>query len=133
MSIALSTSGQFMNTAKTMDEFKFNMAYIAQYSPRPGAASSRWDDDVEHTTKKNRLQLLTDRLKIHSHEYNQALVGKVLPILIVKKDRKAGYLSGLTEGKIIVRIKSIDEALIGQFINVRITSASNFSTEGEVV
>jgi tRNA-2-methylthio-N6-dimethylallyladenosine synthase len=125
------TEEQFQHTVKAMDEFKFNMAYIARYSPRPGAASSRWDDDVEHETKKDRLQQLSEKLKFHSHIYNQTLVGKEMPILIVKKDRKAGYLSGLTEGKIIVRIKSTDESLIGQFVHVRITSASDFSTEGE--
>ena len=29
-----------------MEEFRFAMAYIARYSPRPGATSSRWPDDV---------------------------------------------------------------------------------------
>ncbi|MBE0639226.1 MAG: MiaB/RimO family radical SAM methylthiotransferase, partial [Bacteroidales bacterium] len=40
------TDEQFENTRKIMDEFSYNMAYIAQYSQRPGAASSRWIDDV---------------------------------------------------------------------------------------
>jgi len=36
------TEEEFKNTCAIMDEFKYNMAYIAQYSPRPGATSSRW-------------------------------------------------------------------------------------------
>ncbi|MFA9388969.1 MAG: MiaB/RimO family radical SAM methylthiotransferase [Prolixibacteraceae bacterium] len=124
---------QFENTVKAMDEFKFNMAYIARYSPRPGAASSRWDDDVNHEIKKNRLQILSEHLQQHSLEYNQHILGKVLTVLVVKKDRKPGYLSALTEGKIIVRISSNDDALIGQFIQVKITSIRSLSTEGEVL
>lgn len=127
------TDEQFENTVKAMDEFKFNMAYIARYSPRPGAASSRWDDDVNHETKKERLQTLSNHLQEHSREYNQLLVGKELLVLVVKNDRKQGHLSALTEGKIIVRIQSDDHSLIGQFVQVKIKSASGFSTEGELI
>ncbi|MBT7789999.1 MAG: AAA domain-containing protein, partial [Calditrichaeota bacterium] len=41
------TDEQFQNTLKLMEEVKFNMAYIAMYSPRPGAASSRWSNDID--------------------------------------------------------------------------------------
>lgn len=127
------TDAQFENTVKAMEEFRFNMAYIARYSPRPGAASSRWNDDIPHQVKKDRLQTLSDALKSHSHEYNKTLVGKTLKILIVKNDRKKGYLSGLTEGKTIVRIPSDNQQLIGNFVHVKINSAAPFSTEGEII
>lgn len=124
---------QFTATLKAMDEFKFNMAYIARYSPRPGAASSRWDDDVDHESKKERLHLLSEALKQHSFNYNQALCGKVLRVLVVKKDRKSGYLSALTEGKIIVRFASENERLIGKMVKVKINSAAEFATEAELL
>ncbi|MDA3930691.1 MAG: MiaB/RimO family radical SAM methylthiotransferase [Prolixibacteraceae bacterium] len=124
---------QFQNTVKALDEFKFNMAYIARYSPRPGAASSRWIDDVDHETKKERLQILSETLKVHSLAYNKKLLNRELTVLVVKKDRKEGHLSALTEGKIIVRIKSSNEELIGQFLKVKINSISGFSTEGVVI
>ncbi len=47
------TDEQFENTRKIMDEFRYNMAYIAQYSQRPGAVSSRWIDDVPREVKKS--------------------------------------------------------------------------------
>jgi tRNA-2-methylthio-N6-dimethylallyladenosine synthase len=53
------TEKEFENTMKIMEEFKYNMAYIAQYSPRPGATSSRWDDDVPKDIKKERFHRLT--------------------------------------------------------------------------
>jgi tRNA-2-methylthio-N6-dimethylallyladenosine synthase len=46
------TDEQYENTRKALAEFKFNMAYIARYSVRPGARSARWADDVPHAIKK---------------------------------------------------------------------------------
>jgi tRNA-2-methylthio-N6-dimethylallyladenosine synthase len=127
------TEVEFENTRKVMEEFKYNMAYIAQYSPRPGAASSRWADDIPKEIKKDRYHALTEELMKHSLEYNQNQVGKTVKVLVRGKDRKEGYLSALTEGKIIVRFASDDESLIGEFVHVRIDSAVPFSTEGELI
>jgi tRNA-2-methylthio-N6-dimethylallyladenosine synthase len=124
---------QFMNTRAAMEEIRFNMAYIARYSPRPGAASSRWDDDVPHETKKERLHNLSELLQQHSLEHNRQMIGKTYTVLVTGKDRKTGLLSGLTEGRIIVRILSKSDKLIGEFVDVSITSAADFATEGELV
>lgn len=126
------TGAEFENTRKIMEEFKYNMAYIAKYSPRPGATSSRWADDVPHETKKSRLEILTNELKKHSAAYNQRLVGTSIPVLVTGNNRKGGYLSGLTEGKINVRFPSRNLALIGQFVHIKITAASDLSIEGEL-
>ena len=122
---------QFQNTIKAMEEFRFNMAYIAQYSPRPGAASSRWDDDVTPDVKKDRFRRLTQELQKHSLELNKQMIGKSFRVLVTGKDRKDGYLSGLTEGKIVLRFQSDDNSLIGTFTNLTITSATAFSLEGK--
>jgi tRNA-2-methylthio-N6-dimethylallyladenosine synthase len=125
------TEQQFAETVKAFDEFKFNMAYIAQYSPRPGAASSRWADDIPPDVKKDRLHRLSEELKRHALEYNKTLVGKDLRVLVTGQDRKEGYLSGLTEGKIVLRFPSDDNSLIGNFVDVKMKSATPFSLEGE--
>ncbi len=127
------TEEEFENTRKIMGEFKYNMAYIAQYSPRPGAASHEWPDDVPVNVKKKRYHVLTGDLMKYSLEYTRNMIGKTLKVLVRGKDRKAGYLSALTEGKIIVRFASEDDNLIGNFVNVKINSATPFSTEGELV
>ena len=124
------TEEEFENTRKAMEEFKYNMAYIAQYSPRPGAASHEWPDDIPVQVKKECYHKLTDELMKHSLEYNQGIIGKTFKVLVRGKDRKEGYLSALTEGKIIVRFASENDVLIGQYVKVKITSAAPFSTEG---
>jgi tRNA-2-methylthio-N6-dimethylallyladenosine synthase len=125
------TEEQFINTSKALEEFQFNMAYIAKYSARPGAASYRWDDDVSISDKKDRFERLTKQLSEISETYNKSLIGKNFRVLVLGKDRKAGHLYGLTEGKIIVRFASVQDSLIGTFIDVTITGASDFSVEGE--
>lgn len=127
------TEDQFQNTVSAMEEFTFNMAYIAKYSARPGAASYRWDDDVSNAVKKERFERLTKQLSMISENYNRGLIGKTFRILVLGKDRKAGYLYGLTEGKIIVRFASVQESLIGTFTDVTVLSASDFSVEGEKI
>lgn len=124
---------QFQSTLAAMEEFRYQMAFIAQYSPRPGAASARWDDDVPAETKKDRLNVLTEVLRETSLEYNASLVGRTLTVLVEKADRKPGYLQGRTEGKISVRFASADESLIGGFAEVKIGSAVPFSLEGTLV
>lgn len=127
------TDEQFENTLKAMQEFRFNMAYIARYSPRPGAASSRWEDDISHEVKKDRLHILSNTLQQHSAELNRKMIGREYKVLVIQQDRKKGYLSALTEGKIIVRFASNEPGLTGKFVKLKITSAADFAVEGELV
>ncbi|MBR3697990.1 MAG: tRNA (N6-isopentenyl adenosine(37)-C2)-methylthiotransferase MiaB [Bacteroidales bacterium] len=123
---------EFENTRKAMEEFKYNMAYIAQYSVREGAVASKWEDDVPKEVKRQRYHRLTEELMKHSLIYNQALVGTTVKMLVEDFDRKNGYLTGHTEGKIVIRFASKDTSLIGQIVEVMVTSASALSIEGEL-
>jgi tRNA-2-methylthio-N6-dimethylallyladenosine synthase len=127
------TDEQFENTRKIMDRFNYNMAYIAQYSQRPGAVSSRWVDDIPAEVKKERFHLLTEDLKRSSFALNKNMIGKTYKVLVRGKERKGEFLSGLTEGKINVRIHTIDTALVGQIVDVKIISAAEFSVAGDLV
>ncbi len=127
------TEEQFEETRAAMREFTYNMAYIAIYSPRPGAKSARWEDDVPHEEKRRRLHELSSELQTISRRYNDALIGAELSAIVERPDRKPGFLSAKTEGKLIVRFASEDQSLIGSFVTVRITSASALSLEAELI
>lgn len=127
------TEEEFENSRKAMEEFKYNMAYIAQYSVRPGAVASSWADDVPKAKKRERYHILTDELMKHSLVYNQGLIGKTQKVLVTGYDRKNGYLTGHTEGKIVIRFQSRDKSLIGQIVTVKVTSATALSIEGELM
>ena len=124
---------EFENTRKAMEEFKYNMAYIAQYSVREGAVASRWEDDVPKEVKRQRYHRLTEELMKHSLLYNKGLVGTTVKMLVEDFDRKNGYLTGHTEGKIVIRFASHDESLIGKIVTVKVTSVSALSIEGELI
>jgi len=127
------TEEQFERTRRTMYEFRYNMAYVAVYSPRPGAASARWEDNVPLDEKKRRHALLSEDLKKVSYEYNRSHIGTETTLLVEGHDRKPGYLTGKTEGRLIVRFPSDDERLIGQFATVRLTDCAELSLSGELV
>ena len=127
------TDEQFENTRLAMEEFKFNMAYIAKYSPRPGATSSRWADDIPNIVKTRRLHILTDELTRHTIDYNKKLIGKKLKVIVTGIDRKNEYLSALTEGRLVLRFKSNDTSLIGRFAEVEIEAATDFALQGNLV
>ena len=116
-----------------MREFRFNMAYIAAYSPRPGAASSRWADDVPAAVKKERVRILSEELQRSAGAYNAALVGATQPVLVEGPARRAGHLTGRTEGRVIVRFPARADLLPGHVAPVRITRAAPLSVEGEPI
>jgi len=57
------TEKQFENTVKLFKEIKFNIAYFAKYSPRPGTAAWQMKDDVPLTEKKRREKILREIIK----------------------------------------------------------------------
>lgn len=124
------TEEQFERTREAMIEFRYNMAYIAMYSPRPGARSSRWEDDIPHDEKRRRLHELSNLLKTQSLEYNQSLIGSTQRVLVQARDRDRRYLTGRNEGKIIVRFPHDDDSLIGSFVQVDVQEAATMSVQG---
>lgn len=56
------TKKQFENTVKLFKEIKFNMAYIAKYSPRSGTAAFQLKDNVSLGEKKRREKCLRNLL-----------------------------------------------------------------------
>ena len=124
------TEEQFENTRRAMREFKYNMAYVAMYSPRPGAASAHWADDVPHEEKSRRLHQLSEELQQTGLEHNRRMVGGTVRLLVEGPDRLAGFLAGRTEGRIPVRFASTDSSLAGRFVTVCISSAAPLSMEG---
>ncbi len=127
------TEEEFENSRKAMERFQYNMAYIAVYSPRPGAASAKWDDDVPLLVKKERLHRLTEELTRHTMEYNKALIGKRMRVLVTGHDRKPGFFSGITEGRIVVRFATENHMAPGTFVWLNITAAASYSIEGVLV
>ena len=54
------TKSQFENTVKLFKEIKFDNAYIAKYSPRPGTATFKMKNSVPLEEKKGREKILRE-------------------------------------------------------------------------
>jgi len=127
------TTEQFLNTAQAMQEFRYNMAFIAPYSPRPGAASYRWKDDITIAEKKSRYRHLTKILAQTALMHNQDYIGKECNILIYAPARNEGYLNGRTEGRIPIQVTSNQKELVGTFQRAYVTHAQPFSLFGRII
>lgn len=136
---------QFEDTAKIMRKLKFDMAYIAQYSPRSGTTAAQLQDNVSRQEKKQREKMLTGILEKTAIENNQRLVEKIMEVLVegennkklenleIKKLRKAnGQLMGKTENFKNVKFAGPKD-LIGEFVKVKITKAGSWGLEGELI
>lgn len=70
------TKKQFENTVKLFKEIKFDMAYIARYSPRPGTPAEKMKNRVSSEEKQRRYEILTRLLKKTSLEKTKKTSGK---------------------------------------------------------
>jgi len=57
------TKKQFENTVKLFKAIRFDIAYIAKYSPRPGTRAFQLKDDVPREEKKRRAKILSKLTK----------------------------------------------------------------------
>ncbi|MBN2509505.1 MAG: MiaB/RimO family radical SAM methylthiotransferase [Spirochaetales bacterium] len=126
------TDEEFASTRRVMEDIGYDMAFIAQYSPRPGAVSAKWDDDVPHQVKKERFEILSGVLKETASRRNAARVGTETPVLITGMDRKPGFHTARTEGRINIRIPGTDPHLIGRILPAQIEKSNGLTLFGSL-
>ncbi|MDD4900729.1 MAG: MiaB/RimO family radical SAM methylthiotransferase, partial [Patescibacteria group bacterium] len=116
------TKQQFDNSLKLFRTIKFDMAYISEYSPRPGTAAYKLADNVARVEKRNRKDKLDKILRRTALANNKKYLGKTVRVLVEKRI-KAGEWFGKTATGKDVRIKNYElkiTNLIGKFVNVKI-------------
>jgi len=136
------TKKQFENTVKLFKEIKFDMAYIAKYSPRPGTAAAKLKDNVPHREKERRWKILNVILKQTAQDHNKKYIGKTVEALT--EEEKNGFLIGKTltyktvkflprsEPKALLRGEG-GKNLIGKFVKVKIIDALPWGLKGKLV
>jgi tRNA-2-methylthio-N6-dimethylallyladenosine synthase len=125
------TKEQFNNTANLLKEVEFDMAYTAQYSPRPQSfACEKMEDNIQKKEKKRREEVLVKILKKTALKNNRKLLKKEVEVLVLSKDDE--YYNGRTKQNKPVRFKS-NQDLSGKFVKLKITKANPWSLEGELI
>ena len=122
------TKEQFDNTVKLFKKVKYDMAYVARYSPRYGTVAEKMVDNVKMDEKRIREEKLMNVLKKTALKNSQKYLGKVVKVLVEGLNKK-GFLFGKAETNKIVKFLG-DKKFVGKFVNVKITRAENFSLSG---
>ncbi len=126
------SEADFEATMKLVEELGFDHSFSFIYSPRPGTPAAELPDDVPLEVKKARLARLQALITGQAQRISRHMVGSVQTILVEGPSRRdPGELSGRTENNRVVNFPG-DAALIGRFVEVRITEALSNSLRGEV-
>ena len=127
------TDADFIDTMDLIQEIGFDHSFSFIYSPRPGTPAARLADNVPMEVKKERLQLLQNRINQRSAEISRAMIGSVQRVLVTGLAKREGaQIASRTENNRVVNVDG-DPKLIGQFIDVNIEEALRCSLRGKII
>jgi tRNA-2-methylthio-N6-dimethylallyladenosine synthase len=132
------TEKDFEDTMKLINDIGFDTSFSFIYSARPGTPAADLPDETSEDIKKQRLHILQQRILQQAQDISRKMVGNTERILVTGFSKKdPGELQGRTENNRVVNFKAnqdrSDSALIGRFIDVKITAAYANSLRGERV
>ncbi len=128
------TKKQFNNSVKLFKQVKFDMAYLAQYSSRPGTEAAKLKDNVSRQEKRRREEELNEVLKKTAFFNNKKYLGKTIEVLIDGKNKAGDWLARTGTGKLtVVEDSESIKGLVGKFVKVMIVKARDFGLEGEII
>ena len=127
------TDEQFRDTLDLVDYCRFDMAYSFVYSPREGTPAAKMEDSIPLEVKKERLQILNQKLSGHAYANNAKYLGQRLKVLCEGRSKKnENVYAGYSEHNKLVNFSG-PEGLEGEIVEVEITAVHSFSLDGEAV
>ena len=88
------TDADFAATIKLVTDIGFTSAFSFRYSARPGTPAAGLGDAVPDAVAVERLAGLQQLLEAQQMAFNQACVGRRMPVLFEKPGRRQGQLVG---------------------------------------
>lgn len=130
------TKDDVAQLASFLEEMRFDRVGIFTYSHEENTSAYDLKDNVPAKEKQRRAQELMEIQQEISYEKNQEKIGQTFKVLVDKKE--AGRYLGRTEFDSVevdneVVIQSETPLKIGDFVQVKITSAYDYDLEGVVV
>jgi tRNA-2-methylthio-N6-dimethylallyladenosine synthase len=124
------TEIEFEATLQLVRDVNFASAFSFKYSARPGTPAAAMMAQVAEEAKAERLARLQALLSQQQLAFNQAQIGRSLPILVTGDGRKAGQKHGRSPYLQAVHFAG-SSARNGDIVDVKITGASQNSLTGE--
>ena len=127
------TDKDFEDTLKLVRDIGFDQSFSFAYSKRPGTPAAELLDQVSEEVKKERLLILQEQLNQQAKAISESMLGTVQRVLVEGYSKKDDTkLTGRTESNRIVNFEG-PEALIGEFVHLKITDAKTNSLWGEMM
>jgi len=123
----------FMATMNLIEAVNFDLSFSFIYSARPGTPAADLPDDISDETKKQRLQILQDRITQQALRIARQMLNTEQRILVEGPSKKNPMeLRGKTENNRTVNFVA-PHSVIGQFVDVKITDVYANSLRGELI
>ena len=130
------TNEDFEETIALVAEIGYASAYSFKYSRRPGTPGAAMPKQVTEAEKDARLAKLQALLESQRQAFNEAQIGKIMPVLLEKPGRHGGQLIGRTPYLQSVHV-SAPKSMLGLIASVSIDGvtpnalAGTLTKEGE--
>lgn len=115
------TRAQFENTLDLFRGIRVDMAYVAEYSPRPGTPASKMEDTVSRKEKERRRKEVEKVLKNTALAQNEKYLGREVEVLVHEAREKV--LVGKTKNYKTVKIEN-GGGKEGSLVKARVIDAS---------
>ena len=123
------TDQDFEDTLSIVREVGYASAYSFKYSQRPGTPAAERANQVDEAVKNERLYRLQALLNEQTTAFNQACIGKTIPVLLEKPGRRPGQMIGRSPWLQSVHME-IDGAHSGTLVDVEINAVGTNSISG---
>ena len=118
------TREQFEHTLRLYERVRFDIAYLAMYSPRAGTAAAKLVDDVPHEEKKRRWHELQELMEKIVLEKNQKYVGQEVELLVDKVEK--AFVEGNSREMKRVRVVGAADLKLGDIVRVNVNEAKRW-------
>jgi tRNA-2-methylthio-N6-dimethylallyladenosine synthase len=126
------TDDDFEQTLEVLKKVRFTNIFSFRYSPRPHTAAAKIEDSIPFDVKRDRLLSVQETQKQIQLAHNSSLIGQTEKVLCLGKSKKdPRQFAGRNEAYQVVNFVS-DIDVIGQFVDVHITSCGPYSLHGKI-
>jgi len=127
------TEQDFAESLDLIERARFGSIFAAKYSPRPGTASSRREDDVPEEEKASRLHRVLDRQRQIALEENERFIGGESELLIEGRARDGAWYGRAFDHRTVVAEAPERTCAAGDLVRVRIEAATAAALSGAVL
>jgi tRNA-2-methylthio-N6-dimethylallyladenosine synthase len=125
------TDSDLGETLSLLEVVKYDAIFSFKYSPRPHTPSLSMSDAISEDEKGLRLALLQEKQREIQTRRHTDFVGTNFEVLVSNKSRKENQWSGHTSCHRVINFTSQEAALLGKYVQVRVTGATPNSLAGE--